>query len=253
MWPAACSANGPHVEHGRLAGIVQLGRVVRPERATGRGSARPRARSSAAAACETDADTSTNSCTSRNSSAGFELRSCPIVDERSELMLPPQSEPATWPGNTSTSSGERGQPLERAEEILRTLARRDREVRARRVADEQRVAGQDELARRRGRRSARGGGRACAGRVIGTAPTWSSGRPPAARRGTSASASGWTATGEPVFEREPAVTRDVVGVRVRLEHALDPDALVRGASTTGSISNGGSTTTATPAAESPTR
>ena len=31
-------------------------------------------------------------------------------------------------------------------------------------------------------------------------------------------------TGQAVLEREPAVARDVVGVRVRLDHADDPDA-----------------------------
>ena len=47
---------------------------------------------------ETDEETSTKSCMSRKPSDGFVSRSRPIVDDRSLLMLPPQSDPATWPG-----------------------------------------------------------------------------------------------------------------------------------------------------------
>ena len=56
-----------------------------------------------------------------------------------------------------------------------------------------------------------------------------------------------------VLEREPAVTRDVVGVRVGLDGAHDTDAEPGCLVEQVSIASGGSTTTASPASSQPTR
>ena len=56
----------------------------------------------------------------------------------------PQSEPATWPGKTSTPSASSSSRRRRVEQALGALARLDREIGPGRVADEQRVAGEDE-------------------------------------------------------------------------------------------------------------
>ena len=163
-------------------------------------------------------------------------------------MLPPHSEPATWPGYTSTSPRSAASCLERMEEILGALARGDREVGSCRVADEERVAGQHERVVDDERAVLGPVARACAGRVIDTAPTCD----PLAVGERLVRELG---LGErvdrdrhAVLEREPAVTRDVVGVRVRLEHPLDPDALgLRPPPGTARSRTAGSTTTATPA------
>ena len=122
---------------------------------------------------------------------------------------------------------ERGQSGQRVEEILRTLARRNREIRTRRVADEQRVPGQDE--RVVDEKGAVLG--AMAGRVQDRD------RHPADPELLAVDQrlvreldlrEGMDGNRCAVLEGEPAVTRDMVGVRVRLEHTLDPDTLVRG-------------------------
>src|SRR5439155_7329032 len=56
-----------------------------------------------------------------------------------------------------------------------------------------------------------------------------------------------------VLEREPPVPRDVVGMRVRLEHADEPRSCRSAASRYCSIRNAGSTTIASPRDSSPTR
>jgi hypothetical protein len=118
---------------------------------------------------------------------------------------------------------EAGQALERVEEVLRALARRDCQVGARGVADEQRVAGQRERAVDEERAVLRAVPRRVQHgdpdvpdlelvpvgerleRVLGFGQRMNRNR-------------------QIVLEREAAVSRDVVGVRVRLEHPLDPDA-----------------------------
>ena len=60
-------------------------------------------------------------------------------------MFPPHSEPGDVAGIHLDVVAERREPLERAEEILRAFARRDREVGSSRVADEERVARQHEF------------------------------------------------------------------------------------------------------------
>ena len=122
---------------------------------------------------------------------------------------------------------ERREPLQRAEEIFGALARGDREVGPRRGPDEQRVAGEhelvidDECAVLRavpGRVQHADAHRADLDdlpvlerlvRVLGLRD----------RRDRD---------GQTVLERETAVAADVVGVRVRLEHALDAHALLLG-------------------------
>ena len=51
-----------------------------------------------------DADSAMNAATVAICSVGLNRRSKPIVVEGFELIDLPQSEPATWPGNTSTPS-----------------------------------------------------------------------------------------------------------------------------------------------------
>ena len=143
-------------------------------------------------------------------------------------MLPPHSEPATWPGIHLDVVAECREPLERAEEILRAFARRDREIGPRCVADEERVAGQDELVADDERAVLRPVARRVQDADLGRARAHDRRRRRAARTGTRASASEWIATGRPCSSAKPAVARDVVGVRVRLEHALDADVLLRG-------------------------
>ncbi len=79
-----------------------------------------------------------------------------------------------------------GEPLERMEEILCALARGDREIGSRGVADEERVAGQHELRRRRRTSSAPAGGPACAARGSRPRRRRSRRRRRAARTGTRA-------------------------------------------------------------------
>ena len=54
---------------------------------------------------EIEAESATKSASVSIWSAGLKRRSKPIVEEPLELIALPQSEPATWPGNTSTPSG----------------------------------------------------------------------------------------------------------------------------------------------------
>ena len=51
-----------------------------------------------------DAESATNARASGNWSVGLNRRSKPIVVEPFELIDLPQSDPATWPGKTSTPS-----------------------------------------------------------------------------------------------------------------------------------------------------
>ena len=118
------------------------------------------------------------------------------------------------------------QPLERAEEILRALPGGDREIGPRRVADEERVARQHELVvdderavlRPMARRVQDADlGRARAHDVaVGERLAWVLGLGERVDR-----------DGQAVLEGEPAVARDVIGVGVRLEDALDPNAAPR--------------------------
>ena len=179
-------------------------------------------------------------------------RSKPIVVEGFELIDLPQSEPATWPGNTSTPSGELEQPVERVEEPLGAFARADREVGARGVADEQRVAGEHEprLSARELSITVR---QQCSGRWPGVWITPSATSPtsissPSSHRIVRVVDLGGRvdADRDAVLEREAAVPGDVVGVRVRLDRAHDPDAAPLGLGEDRLDREGGSTTTAIP-------
>ena len=95
--PAACSSKS------RTSSTVASPGAASSAESGGRGTHGPRLSATTRAVvggfgAETDEETSTKSWTSRNPSEGFVSRSRPIVDDRSLLMLPPHSDPATWPG-----------------------------------------------------------------------------------------------------------------------------------------------------------
>ena len=122
--------------------------------------------------------------------------------------------------------GELGQPLQRGEEILGAFARLDREVGPRRVADQERVAGQevalDEVAAVLG---------PVAGRVHD--PDRAASRPELVAvldrlERVLGLGERVDADRQLVLEREAAVPGDMVGVRVGLEHAHDPHARLLG-------------------------
>ncbi|MDX6507943.1 MAG: hypothetical protein QOG06_2587 [Gaiellaceae bacterium] len=122
--------------------------------------------------------------------------------------------------------GETRQPLERVEEILGALARLDREVGSRRVADQQRVAGEqvtlDEEAAVLGPVA---GGVQDADRDRAEAQLVAVGERLVGELRLGQRVDG---DGKVVLEREPAVAGDVVGVRVRLENANDAYAAALG-------------------------
>ena len=91
---------------------------------------------------ETDAETSTNSCTSRNWSAGFVVA---LASDRRRALgahVAAAQRAGDVPREDLDRVAELGQAPERPEEVLRAFARGDGEVGTRRVADEERVAGQ---------------------------------------------------------------------------------------------------------------
>ena len=96
--------DGRRAAASRRGGVASSGGRARPAR-TPPGSARRCARGSAASAPTTPADSATNASTSGIASIGLKRRSKPIVVDPRELIAMPHSEPATWPGNTSTPSG----------------------------------------------------------------------------------------------------------------------------------------------------
>ena len=129
---------------------------------------------------------------------------------------------------------ERDQPLQAVEEPFGAVRRLDGEIRPGGVADEERVAGQDEprlVAARAVDDRERAVLRPVAGgvegahddvaeldlRPVGERLVWE-------RRFRG----GVDAHRHAVLEREPAVAGDMVGVRVCLEHGDDPDAVVGG-------------------------
>ena len=71
-------------------------------------------------------------------------RSKPIVDDAFELIALPQSEPATCPGKTSTPSGSSSSRRSEWKSPSAPSFALDREVGPGGVADEERVAGEDE-------------------------------------------------------------------------------------------------------------
>ena len=119
-----------HVEDDRLVRHrARRARAAAERRGTRRGSARRSAPCSAAAAAAGRARAARKSASSPWS-AGLKRRSKPIVVDAFELIAAPQSEPATWPGKTSTPSPELDEPAQAVEEALGSLLRLDREIRA---------------------------------------------------------------------------------------------------------------------------
>ena len=157
-------------------------------------------------------------------------RSKPSVLEVRADTARPQAEPATCPGNTSTPSpSPASRSMQRVVEALGSLAAADREIGTRDIADEQRVAGQEDpgivAALEVGDRDAAVLG-AMARRVqdverdlsehdaiaVDDRPERVGGPAERMRRDPRAER-----------RREDAVARDVVGVRVRLDHAHEPE------------------------------
>ena len=152
------------------------------------------------------------------------------------------------------------QAAERVEEALRAFRRADREIRPSRVADEERVAGEDEpglVGARAVDHCQAGVLRAMSGRMD---------RPQDDLAQLELEAVGQRVVGvlrlggrvnrdrDAVLEREPAVPGQVIGMRVGLDDADDLDsALRRLREHRRSIAYGGSTIAATPASSSPTR
>ena len=121
------------------------------------------------------------------------------------------------------------------EEPLRALSCLDRQIRPGGVADEQRVAGEDdpgisdfECGRSPRGSSAPAGDRACGCIARTMSPSTISSLSSSGSFGYSASAAGWMLTGNAVLEGEPAVPGKVVGVRVGLDHADDADVVPLG-------------------------
>ena len=85
-----------------------------------------------------------NAPTSESCRRGLKRRSNPIVVDGFELIAFPHSEPATWPGNTSTPSESSIKRRERVEQPFGSLRGLDREIGSGSIADEQRVAGEHE-------------------------------------------------------------------------------------------------------------
>ena len=135
---------------------------------------------------------------------GLKRRSNPIVVEPRELIALPQSEPATCPGNTSTPSGSSSSRRSEWKSPSAPSAALDGEVGSGCVADEERVAREDEprlVGPRRVDRprssSARAGGRACGSPGSVTFPTASSSPSSSGSCGYSTPAAGWMLTGTP--------------------------------------------------------
>ena len=140
--------------------------------------------------------------TSSCASAGLKRRSKPIVVDAFELIALPAERAGDVTRVDLDAVAELDEPPERVEEPLGALARLDGEVGPRGVADEQRVAGQDEPRLRPAREVADGEAavlRPVPRRVDAAeddvAERRSRRRPPAASCGYSASAAGWMLTG----------------------------------------------------------
>ena len=115
------------------------GRAAAEHPGTGRGSARRSAPCSAVAAAAGRVRLTRKSASSRLS-AVLKRRSKPIVVDAFELIAAPQSEPATWPGKTSTPSPSSASQAQAVEQTFGSLLRLDREIPQACVADEERVS-----------------------------------------------------------------------------------------------------------------
>ena len=163
-------------------------------------------------------------------SAGLKRRSKPIVVDAFELIAAPQSEPATWPGKTSTpspSSASRRRLWKRpSAPSCASTARSGRPASP--TKSESPVRTSHGSSPRERSITAK---QQCSGRWPGvwivrrtTSPTSTSVPSSSGSCGKVAPASRVDADRDAVLEREPSVPGDVVGVRVRLEDADEPDA-----------------------------
>ena len=85
-----------------------------------------------------------NESMSTSPTAGLYDRSKPIVVDGFELIALPQREPATWPGKTSTPSDSSSRRRSEWKRPSAPSFAPDREIRSSRVADEERVAREDQ-------------------------------------------------------------------------------------------------------------
>ena len=178
---------------------------------------------------EMPVDSAMKSVTSSCASAGLKRRSKPIVVDAFELIAFPHSEPATWPGIDLDTVAELDEPAEGVEEPLGALARIHREVRARRVSHEQGVARQHDpwilAARAVAHREAAVLG-AVAGRVDAAQHDIAEDDLVAVLEWVVCVCgvrSGMHAHRDVVLEREPSVSRQVIGMRMCLDDTDDAD------------------------------
>ena len=236
--PGCVVGEGANVEHRRVARLGELVGLGRQGRATGRGSARRRARSSAAAASDTDARDE------------HELLHVAVTRARRSSHARGRSSTSARSSCCRRRASRRRGPgtprrRRRAPPAARARRRDPARLRARRprgpvVPHRRRRASRRSApaCRRRRTSSARADGPGCAGRGSRVAPaSHDLRRRPAARRGTRAPRA-VDRDGHAVLECEPAVPRHVVGVGVRLEHALDPHPSSAAASRYCSIAKG---------------
>ena len=153
------------------------------------------------------------------------------------------------------------QAAERVEEASAPSVRADREIRSSRVADEERVAREDEpglvgarAVDDREAACAPGGVRACGSRAGRPAPSSSSRPSVSASCGVLGLGGRVDRDRDAVLERQPAVPGEVIGVRVGLDDADDLDSVLRRLREHRlDRVRRGSTIAATPASSSPTR
>ena len=125
-------------------GVGELLARAAARRRTGRGSARRAAPCSAASARSPPPTRRRTRPRRRAWSAWLKRRSNPIVEDAFELIALPQSEPATWPGKTSTPSGSSSRRRSDRKRPFAPSLGADREVGPSGVADEERVAREHE-------------------------------------------------------------------------------------------------------------
>ena len=183
----------------------------------------------------------TNASSSAIEAIGLKRRSKPIVVEPRELIATPQSDPATWPGNTSTPSGSsisrRSEWKSPSAPSVAPTARSGRAVSP--TKSESPVRTSHGSSARVLSITAR---QQCSGRWPGvwmqrsvTLPTVDLGAVLERVVGILGLRRRGGCSRDAVLEREPAVPRDVVGVRVRLERPHDADVEPLGLGEDGSI------------------
>ena len=143
-WPARCAPTGRTSRS--CASCRRCGELLRERRRPANGprlASTMRARFGGFGALIA-AESAMNSSTSVSCRVGLKRRSKPIVVDGFELIDLPQSEPATWPGNTSTPSASSSSRRSEWKSPSAPSSGADREVGPRGIADEERVAGEHE-------------------------------------------------------------------------------------------------------------